>query len=418
MAGIKLRQSCPLADGTIRLFLRVTHRDKNSIVTLPYVLNQGEWMDETEQVVITPAMSYTRRKELEALREGVKRDKMRMQEVVERLDGQGEFRARDATSAYRHYFVLSDFSTYMQEFIDRQKEKVKEATLARYRSIQQSFLDFLGTRAIRLDELTEGLLREYVSYLQTGRKVKGSTIASYLSWLKTVWNQAVLMDGLLPRHTPSPFSRIEVKKEPPRKRALDEKEIKKIADILPLIDDESLKLAGYMFLFSFYCQGMPFVDLAHLTEENLSGDYLIYKRRKTEAQLKIKLLPEMREIIQMYSSDDRSYLFPLLRGKEPTRKDYQRALRVQNKRLKRLAKRVGIRKECLSTYVARHTWATIAKKRGVPEYIISSCLAHTSVRTTRLYIKVFDNKDVDTANAVVVLGMKVKNGTFLWKRRG
>lgn len=417
MAGIKLRQTKPLADGTIRLFLRVAHRDKNSVITLPYVLNPGEWSDETEQVVITPAMSYVRRKELEEFGEGAKRGKKCMQEVVERLAAKGEFCARDATSAYRHYFGFSDFRTYMQEFIDRQKEKVKEATLARYRSIQQSFLSFLGTRAIRLDELTEGLLREYVSYLQTQRKVKGTTIASYLSWLESVWNQAVLTDGLLPRNTPSPFSRIEVKKEPPRKRALDEKEIKKIADTLPLIDDESLKLAGYMFLFSFYCQGMPFVDLAHLTKENLSGDYLIYKRRKTEAQLKIKLPPEMREIIQMYSSDDRPYLFPLLRGKVPTRKDYQRALRVQNKRLKRLAKRVGIRKECLSTYVARHTWATIAKKRGVPEYIISSCLAHTSIRTTRMYIKVFDNKDVDTANAVVVLGMKVKNNTFLWKRR-
>ena len=108
---------------------------------------------------------------------------------------------------------------------------------------------------------------------------------------------------------------------------------------------------------------MSFVDLAHLKKKDIQGGVLTYVRRKTGKVLHIELLPEMIMIIRRYASEvkDSLYLFPLLT------KDgagYESALRLQNKRLKRVAKILGLNVK-LTTHVARHSWATIARDKGV-----------------------------------------------------
>lgn len=91
--------------------------------------------------------------------------------------------------------------------------------------------------------------------------------------------------------------------------------------------------------------------------------------------------------------------FPVLTGSRPDYIGYQSALRVQNKRLKKLGKMVGAD---LSTYIARHTWASVAAQKGIPEELISQGMGHESVKTTRIYMALLDISRVDRANEIVI----------------
>lgn len=414
MKGIKIRQTEPLADGAIKLFLRVNSKNKTSIITLPYVLQQEEWTDDVEQIVITRATSSLRREELESIRKQVNNDFSRMQRIVQRLNKKGEFRPGEATKAFREQSGTC-FCSYMQQVINNPKEERKPSTLKNYESALHSFRHFLPSEDIRFEEITKELVTSYVTYLLAERKIKAASIKAYLSILQAVWNQA-RKEGVLENNCPSPFYRPDLRSEPGHKRAIEGCEIAKMVEVLPSIKEPSLKLSCALFLFSFYCRGMPFVDVAFLTRKNLSGRYLTYRRHKTGQLLSIKLIPPIKQLIDQYAAKEGPYLFPILKA-GATWKDYQSARRVQNKRLKKVALLCGIETRALSTYVARHTWASIAKKKGVPEQVISDCLGHTSVRTTRRYINSFNNEYVDKANDVVLGNIRQKEHTFRWDKK-
>ena len=106
----------------------------------------------------------------------------------------------------------------------------------------------------------------------------------------------------------------------------------------------------------------------------------------------------MKKLIARYKNAG-PYLFPVLKGSYPNYLDYQSALRLQNKRLKKLGKMVGVD---LSTYVARHTWASVAAQKGVSEQLISQGMGHDSVKTTHIYMAFLDTSQVDRANEIVV----------------
>ena len=107
---------------------------------------------------------------------------------------------------------------------------------------------------------------------------------------------------------------------------------------------------------------MAFVDVAHLSKDNIKGDYIVYQRHKTGQELNIRLEPCLKNIITRYLNKviDNKYLFPILVGINP---NYESALRLQNKRLKKISELMGLDSE-LTSYVARHSWATLARSEA------------------------------------------------------
>lgn len=124
-------------------------------------------------------------------------------------------------------------------------------------------------------------------------------------------------------------------------------------------------------------------------------------RRKTGQVLKVELLPVMLKIIRKLSPTRTTLSFPGAKKCRCLLEGIRRALRLQNKRLNILGNQIGTH---LSTYVARHSWASIAKLKGVTEEVISDCMGHTSVNTTRIYIASLDNSKLDRANRKVIVG--------------
>lgn len=150
---------------------------------------------------------------------------------------------------------------------------------------------------------------------------------------------------------------------------------------------------------------MAFVDVAHMQKTNLRKDFLEYRRRKTKQTLQIYLPDCAKLIIDKYSEKNKegSFLFPILNKVDEVNLEiaYANALRQYNRNLKKLSMMIGT-KDMLTSYVARHTWATLARNQGVPTYIISEALGHTSERTTRIYLDSIDNRLINRANEKVI----------------
>ena len=165
----------------------------------------------------------------------------------------------------------------------------------------------------------------------------------------------------------------------------------------------------------FMLRGIPFVDLAYLHKRDLQGNVLSYRRRKTGRALTVMLTPEVMQLIRMVAdrNQDSPYLFPILQseeGSEAAYREYQSALRSFNRRLSALKQSIGM-KSALSTYAARHTWATMAYYCEIHPGIISEAMGHSSIAVTETYLKPFSNKKIDEANRIVI--SFVKSGGYL-----
>ena len=156
----------------------------------------------------------------------------------------------------------------------------------------------------------------------------------------------------------------------------------------------------------FLLRGMPFVDLAYLRKSDLRDNVITYRRRKTGRPLSVTLTPEAMILVKKYMNRDSSspYLFPFLESREGTKeayREYQLALRSFNQQLMLLGELLGLGDK-LSSYTARHTWATTAYYCEIHPGIISEAMGHSSITVTETYLKPFRSKKIDEANRQVV----------------
>ena len=147
---------------------------------------------------------------------------------------------------------------------------------------------------------------------------------------------------------------------------------------------------------------MAFIDLAHLTDKNIQGDYLIYTRHKTGEKIRIKLLPVMKKIIRYVRQNKEGLLFPILSGPDASYREYEKKLRLYNGELKKLGLLVNAH---LSSYVARHSWATHVKNLGVPDNLISEGMGHTYIDFTKCNMLDLINKKLITGKSRKIKGI-------------
>ena len=155
-----------------------------------------------------------------------------------------------------------------------------------------------------------------------------------------------------------------------------------------------------IFAFTYYCGGINFIDIANLTPANIIERKLVYKRHKTSKLIKIPLQPQAIELIKKYHRKDSPYLFPILSDFHQT--EIQKSNRIHkvifkvNQRLKEIGEDLGL-PLTLTTYVARHSQATVMKRAGVSTAVIREIMGHSSERVTQIYLDSFDNEQIDNA---------------------
>lgn len=197
-----------------------------------------------------------------------------------------------------------------------------------------------------------------------------------------------------------PFHCVYTGVDKTKKRAISIPDIRKIKSA-DLSHRPALDFARDMLMFSFYTRGMSFVDMAYLCKKDVASGYIIYRRRKTGQKLSIALVPEMQAIICKYQNSTQ-YLLPIITKEDGTeRQQYRNQLIRINRHLKKIGTMTGISIP-LSTYVMRHSWATIARDKGISLSVISEGLGHDSETTTKVYLDSIQKTKVDKANRLIL----------------
>ncbi len=245
-------------------------------------------------------------------------------------------------------------------------------------------------------------LNRYEKWLRS-KGNKETTISLLFRTLRSAYNKAI--EAKCTKKNNYPFDDFKVSKFDisTAKRAISKDEILLIKQIDLSIEPEAVQFAKDVFIFTYLCGGINFTDLANLKPENIVDSRLQYIRQKTGKKISLQLSPEASQIILNYwqLTDKSGYLFPIL-----DQRIHKTAIQKQNrihkllgktdKGLKRIAEICKI-KTNLTTYVARHSFATVLKKSGVNVSLISEALGHSDLSTTQIYLDSFENEQVDAA---------------------
>ena len=289
-------------------------------------------------------------------------------------------------------------------FINQQIEYLNScnrySTARNYLRTKNSIALYCNNKDLPLSTVDESFVDGYNLFLQQRGLVRNS-ISFYMRILRAVYNKAQ-RQHVIEQNRTNPFINVYTGVDRTRKRAVNEKIIHQLYK-MDLKHSPALTLARDLFLFSYCTRGMAFIDMAYLSRSNIRGGEITYVRHKTDQQLVIRIEPAVQTIIDRYSNPFSQYIFPILKSKENAKKfkQYQIALNYYNRQLKRLS--FLLRSDCnLTSYVARHSWATAARKHNIPLSVISAGMGHTSERTTQIYLKALDNTAIDTANRKII----------------
>lgn len=292
----------------------------------------------------------------------------------------------------------------IEELIREKINEGKERTAGNYQSAWNKLSSYLGdkTSQFTFEDLTTEFLQHYLLWLMQSEKcdhttLRASSLDFYIRTLKAMYNKIVatkqirLPDG-------SPFSSLQIKVPPSRKRALPSQDLQNLAT-LERPENPLICTALHLALFLFYARGMCFVDVFNLQHRNIADGYIHYVRSKTGMAMQIKITPEMKNIIFAYKRFNNPWIFPFLHEKVRGEGEVtaQSALRRINRHLKKMGQTLNF-EQPFTTYVMRHSWASMMLEANSEIGVISQSLGHMSLRTTEIYLGKISVSKIDRAS--------------------
>lgn len=397
MATIKVKfRPSTIADREGTIYYQIIHERKVRQLLSDYRVFPTEW-DESRSMV-TSRPGNVRKFFILSIRERIRWDIERLTKIDRKLDSNGlYYTADDVIDEFNRYAQEYSLFNFMEGIIAKLKQNGKVRTSETYKSTLNSFKKFREGEDIMLDCLTSEIMEEYEAWHHK-RGVAPNTISFYTRILRAVYNRAVEHDIIENRN---PFRHVYTGVDKTVKRALPIELVKRIKT-LDLSLTLSLDFARDMFLMSFYLRGMSFIDMAFLKKSDLKNGYITYRRRKTGQQLIIEWTKEMQQILDKYPENESDYLLPVIRNPGTNERCTYRNVGYNiNHNLKSIAGMVGITIP-LTLYVARHSWASAAKAKGIPISVISEGMGHDSEATTQIYLASLDTSVVDKANSLIL----------------
>lgn len=289
------------------------------------------------------------------------------------------------------------------ELFRQHLSRLEEEKRTGYRlSIQQTYnslIKFNRHLDIPFSEMDYNWLRRYETLLRKQGKSE-NTIGIRFRTIRMIFNLAIEMEVVKPEYYP--FKKFKVSKlhQDTAKRAITKDDVQAIINYPTAGKGFYVCLAIDLFTFSYFMGGINFVDMAFLTERNVIDNRLIYTRKKTGKLINLPLQERAALLLKRYKDKSKPYLFPILSDFHKT--EQQRLNRLHkvitkvNTVLKSLGEELNIPVK-LTTYVARHSYATILKRAGVPTSIICESLGHSSEKVTQVYLDSFENSQIDKA---------------------
>ena len=283
------------------------------------------------------------------------------------------------------------------KYISELKAEDRIGTAVSYECAKRSIESF--KQGLKFADITPTLLRRYENWMLENENGK-TTVGIYLRNLRAIFNRASIDKALYPFGEKSGKYSIPTGKN--IKKALTLAEISQIFHYEPQPETGEAMAKDY-WIFIYLCNGLNVKDLCLLKRKNIDGNVLTYERAKTKRSKKdsevitISIKPEAKAIISKWglpSINPESYIFPhLQKGMTAVRerKVIQQLTKTINKYIKRIAKKLEISKD-VTTYFARHSFATVLRNSGASMEFISEALGHSDTKTTKNYLAGFEQE--------------------------
>ena len=384
----------PLRNGELPLKIRVTKDRKVRYVSLGVSTKPEHWDFKKNQ----PKADCPNREYIEKLI--ANRISEIKAEIVELKAEDKEFTATTLVQSISKGSKASTVSDIFLEHIEFLREMKRTGYLLSIRQTYNSMLKFCGSLDIPFSEIECGWLKRYEIWLRK-QGMSENTIGIRFRNLRMIYNLAI-EKGVVKKEL-YPFDSYKVSKlhDETAKRAITKEDILAVLNYPLDKADFYAQLAIHLFSFSYFMGGINFVDMAMLTSKNIVNNRLIYNRKKTGKLINLPLIDEARAIIEIYDNNSsNSYLFPILSALHKTEQmklnRLHKVITKVNKALKQIGEELDLPIK-LTTYVARHSFATVLKRAGVSTSIICESLGHSSEKITQVYLDSFENSQIDEA---------------------
>lgn len=391
--SVKFRAST-IANKEGVIYFQLIHLRRVKLLTSRFRILPQEWDRRLSKVIIQTTDSQ-RVAYLLGVSSALEAERTAIENLIAVMQNQREYTVSDVVDYYRSQAMNGYLFPFMAHQIVTLKADGQHKTASTYTTALRNFKEFNNHHDIHFERINGTLMKRHEMYLR-GRAVSNNSISCYMRVLRAVYNRAVECGLTAQRH---PFAHVYTGIAKTVKRAVDQQVMVSL-QTLDLTNRPDLAEARELFMFSFYTRGMSFVDMAGLTKQSINDGILTYRRSKTGQSLSIKVEPCIASIVERYShlTADTEYLLPILIGDS---KDYDSALRKQNRRLRVISNLLHLPKP-LSSYVSRHSWATLAASKGIPLHVISEGMGHENERTTRIYLASLESSLLDNANALII----------------
>lgn len=389
------------SSGESPILLRVTHQRKHKYIALGYSCMPNQWNKDKCRLKRNYHDFKAKNRVLASIEE-------RAESILD------EFKKLNTPFTFQSFedrFRNNANSCTVYEFFNiRLKEVQKMNTRGTYQQTKNALLKFAPNNKLMFADIDYKFLKKFEAHL-LGNGLSGGGVHFYMRTLRAIINEAISRD-YLPREL-YPFSNqfnkngysISHLKSIASPRALSDKDMNKIKNF-PITEYPNLKKSLMYFLFSYYARGMNFTDMAQLEWTDIYNERIRYTRSKTSGSFNIKVSQPLKEILHYFKTEYSytGYVFPVLNEIHQTetqiKNRVRKCLKQYNKQLKDIAKVLNIDIQ-LTSYVARHTYATTLKRNGIDTAIISEGLGHQDISTTKAYLQQFETETIDKADEVL-----------------
>ena len=399
------------------IWLVVRKNNKRKVMALGIYAEPHQWNDKLEMFVTDKRVPKLHPDRI-YLNEWLTQKKSEILRIIADFDSNKiDWTLNQFEQEFFHYSNKGNVKEFFENLIQTYKDTnhIGNANCySRTLHVLELFDEKLSERVF--PEIDIKYVKSFDVFLQK-RECKGNTRKFYFKTLRAVLNKAI-QEGEA-SETTYPFGKggfsISSLEEETTKRYLPHDSMFKLKTTV--MDNAVLERTRRLFLFSYYCYGISFIDAALLTKKNIirynGGNYIVYKRNKTKEAKKvkpiqIKITPEIQELMSWFSANTllvEDYLLPIVsiagyKGEQLYNHIRSRFGR-NNKNLANLAKVLEITDMKLTSYVSRHTMAMTLQDNQVPREVISQILGHSDLATTNTYLDSFASSVIDEAVKVL-----------------
>lgn len=386
--------------GKCPLRWRVTYKRKQVYYSTGMSLNPEEW-----ELLINDS----RKKEIKAYRESLQTYyDSTIQKQVKYLADNGLF-SFDVLNIRLSKSAGDDLLAAFDLKIEQMKADGRIGNASFFQCAKNSLTSYTNKK-LKISEITVGWLNGYYKHLiEKERPISFATAGMYLRSFRVLLNDARGTGLISESNYPFGKNKFIIPTQKGRDMSLELSEIKQIAEYQ--CPNKTMEMCRDLWIFSYLANGINFGDMLSLKYDNIDNGEIYFYRAKTirttkeKTKIIIPILNPMQAIIDKWGNMPgiKTYIFPFLNKvteKSDIKREILNVIRLTNKQIKEVTS--ALKLPDISTYNARHSYATILAKNRVPESYISEALGHSKKSVTQGYFGSYSKQERIKYNSLLL----------------